>query len=88
MANSNSAAKRARQNETRRDRHRARRTATRSAVRAVRVAAEDGNEGQYNELLSAAFSSLDRAAKTGAMHTGTANRTKRRLAALGPKIAS
>jgi small subunit ribosomal protein S20 len=88
MANSNSAAKRARQNTTRRDRHRARRTETRSVVRAVRTAADEGNQEQYKELLSAAFSSLDRAAKTGAMHTGTANRTKRRLAALGPKIAS
>lgn len=88
MANSLSAAKRARQNTKRRDRNRARRTATRGVVASVRVAAEEGNEEQYKANLSAAYSALDRAAKTGAMDTGTADRTKRRLAALGAKMAS
>jgi small subunit ribosomal protein S20 len=86
MANSISAAKRARQNEKRRDRHRARRTLTRTAVRSVRIAAEEGNEEQYKTNLSAAYSALDRAAKTGAIPTGAADRTKRRLAALGCKL--
>lgn len=88
MANSNSAEKRARQNTKRRDRNRARRTATRGVVSNVRVAAAEGNEEQYNESLSAAYSALDRAAKTGAMPTGAADRTKRRLAALGAKMGS
>lgn len=88
MANSISAAKRARQNTKRRDRNRARRTATRGVVSSVRAAAEEGNEEQYKADLSAAYSALDRAAKTGAMPTGTADRTKRRLAALGSKISA
>ena len=87
MANSNSAAKWARQNTKRRDRHRARRTATRGAVRLVRTTAAEGDEEGYKEALRVAFSALDRAAKTGAIHTGTADRTKRRLAALGATIA-
>ena len=36
---------------------------------------------------SEAFSALDRAAKMGAIHTGKADRTKRRLAALTAKSA-
>ncbi|MEX0782999.1 MAG: 30S ribosomal protein S20 [Dehalococcoidia bacterium] len=83
MANSKSAIKRWHQSLKRRDRNRARRTAARSAVRTLResVAAGD-DEAKVTAALSAAFSSLDRAAKTGSIHTGKADRTKGRLAAL------
>ena len=37
--------------------------------------------------LSAAFSALDRAAKKGAIHTGKADRSQRRLAALVAKAS-
>jgi len=82
MANSKSAIKRWHQSLRRRDRNRARRSNTRTAVRRLReaVAAQDA-EG-IKTLLPAAYSALDRAAKTGAIHTGAADRGKRRLAAL------
>ncbi|MGE5596385.1 MAG: 30S ribosomal protein S20 [Hyphomicrobiales bacterium] len=80
MANNKSALKRWRQSLKRRDRNRSRRSATRTAVRRVReaVAAREGETAATS--LSAAYSALDRAAKTGAIHTGKADRLKRRLA--------
>ena len=80
MANNKSAIKRWHQSLKRRDRNRATRSATRTAIRRVRELAGTGEGAQ--EALSAAYSALDRAAKKGAMHTGAADRTKRRLAAL------
>ncbi len=82
MANSKSAIKRWHQSLKRRDRNRARRTAARSAVRTLREAVVAGDGKLAAEALSAAFSTLDRAAKTGSIHTGKADRTKSRLARL------
>lgn len=82
MANNKSAIKRWHQSLKRRDRNRSRRTAARSAVRTLREAVGGGDEKQINDALSEAFSTLDRAAKSGAIHTGKADRTKGRLARL------
>ena len=86
MANKQSALKRWRQSLKRRARHRATRTEARSVVRHVREAASAGDEEQYQAALREAYSVLDRAAKKGAIPSGKADRSKRRLAALGAKI--
>ncbi len=82
MANNKSAIKRWHQSLKRRDRNRTRRTIARSAVRNVREAVADGDSEAAATSLSAAYSALDRAARRGAIHTGKADRQKRRLAAL------
>lgn len=85
MAHHKSAIKRWHQSLRERDRNRARRTLARSSVRRLREAVEAGDETGVKEALTAAYSALDRAAKQGAMHTGKADRTKRRLAAFATK---
>lgn len=85
MANHKSAIKRWHQSLRERDRNRARRTLARSSVRRVREAAADGEAEVLKTSLSEAYSALDRAAKTNAIHTGKANRLKRRLATLAAK---
>lgn len=82
MANTRSAAKRARQALRRRMENRARRTAARTATRKVRDAAAAGDPETYEMALSRAYSLWDRAAKRGAIHARKADRYKRRLAAL------
>lgn len=77
--------KRWRQSLKRRTRHRATRSESRTAVRAAREAAAAGDGEAFNEALSEAYSVLDRAARKGAIPTGRADRTKRRLAALRPE---
>jgi len=82
MANTKSAIKRWHQSLKRRDRNRSRRTVARSAIRIVREAASTGaTEAELSALLATAYSALDTAAKRGAIHTGNADRRKRRLAA-------
>jgi small subunit ribosomal protein S20 len=88
MANTKSALKRWHQSLRRRDRNRARRTLSRSAVRNVRQSAATGDEAVTAESLSRAYSALDRAAKRGAIPTGKADRQKRRLAALVRKASA
>lgn len=86
MANNKSALKRWRQSLKRRDRNRARRSASRSAIRQAREIAADGGDAEATQAaLGRAYSALDRAAKTGAIHTGKADRLKRRLAAAASK---
>lgn len=82
MANNKSALKRWRQSIGRRDRNRSTRSAMRTQIRAVREAAAAGDEEAMKTALTSAFSSVDRAAKKGAIHTGKADRTKSRLAHL------
>jgi small subunit ribosomal protein S20 len=85
MANNKSAIKRWHQSLKRRDRNRATRSATRTTVRALREAVTGGDEAAIKTALSQAYSSLDTAAKKGSIHTGKADRTKRRLAALAAR---
>ncbi|HEY4668153.1 MAG TPA: 30S ribosomal protein S20 [Tepidiformaceae bacterium] len=83
MANNKSAIKRWHQSLKRRDRNRSTRSLARSAVRTLRETVADGAaQEEVKESLSRAYSALDRAAKKGAIHTGKADRQKRRLAAL------
>ncbi|MEO8539314.1 MAG: 30S ribosomal protein S20 [bacterium] len=87
MAHHKSAIKRWHQSLRERDRNRARRTLARGSVRRLREAAAAGDEAVMKTALSEAYSTLDRAAKMGAIHTGKADRTKKRLAALIAKSA-
>lgn len=87
MANHKSAIKRWKQSLKRRDRNRSTRSAARSAVRNLREAVASGQPGDVSTALRDAYSALDRAAKKGAIHTGKADRTKSRLAALVSKSA-
>jgi small subunit ribosomal protein S20 len=83
MANNKSALKRWHQSLKRRDRNRARRSTARSAVRKVREAVASGApEAEVKALVAGAYSALDRAAKSGSLHEGNADRRKSRLAAL------
>jgi small subunit ribosomal protein S20 len=89
MANSKSAIKRWHQSLKRRDRNRSRKTNARSAIRRVREAVAAGADtAEVNTLLASAYSALDRAAKTGAIHEGNANRRKSRLAAFAATQSS
>jgi small subunit ribosomal protein S20 len=88
MANKKSAEKRWHQSLKRRDRNRSRRSLMRTALRAVRESAAKGDGAATGSALAAAYSTLDRAAKTGAIHTGKADRLKRRVAALAAKSAA
>jgi small subunit ribosomal protein S20 len=85
MAHHKSAIKRWHQSLRERERNRARRTLARGSVRRLREAVADGDDKAAQEALAAAYSALDRAAKMGAIHTGRADRSKRRLAALASK---
>jgi small subunit ribosomal protein S20 len=80
MANSKSAIKRWHQSLKRRARNRSNRTIARTAVRDLRETVASSEDPA--KALSEAYSALDRAAKKGAIHTGKADRTKRRLARL------
>ena len=85
MANTRSAIKRWRQSVKRRTRNRATRSESRSAVREAREAAATGDGEAFGQALNQAYSVLDTAARKGAIPTGRADRTKRRLAALRPE---
>ena len=85
MANNKSAIKRWHQSLKRRDRNRSTRTLARNAVRHLRETVATGDADAVKAALSTAFSTLDRAAKKGAIHTGKADRQKSRLAALVAK---
>ena len=79
MANSESAKKRIRQTEKRRDRNRAHRSELRTEVKKLRQAVAGGDADRARELLPATLSIVDRSAKKGAIHKNAAARTKARL---------
>lgn len=87
MAHHKSAIKRWHQSLRERERNRARRTLARGSVRRLREAVSAGDDDATKAALAEAYSALDRAAKMGAIHTGKADRAKRRLAALTAKSA-
>ena len=87
MAQSKSAKKRNRQNETHRLRNRSRLSRTRTAVKTVVKAATSASSGaasadraQAEALYRRAASELDRAARHRVVHPNAAARTKSRLA--------
>ena len=74
-----SAAKRQRQNGTRRLRNRAVRSRMRTAIRSF-VDSLDGDQAEAVEQLGHAVCAVDKAASKGVVHKRTAARYKRRLA--------
>ena len=78
MPNIRSAAKRARQDEHRRERNRRSRSAARTAVKKARVLIEESDPGAGQAVQTAAVA-LDRAAQRGAIHANNAARRKSRL---------
>jgi len=80
MANTKSAAKRARQTIKRSDRNRAVTSNIRTKLKQVRTAVAEGDKESAASRLKSTVSALDRAAKAGRVHRNTANRQKSRLA--------
>ena len=78
MANHKSALKRARQNEDRRLRNRATKTRVKNVVKEV-LAPAQGTEEKSPDVLKAAQSIIDKAAKQGVIHKKTAARKISRL---------
>ena len=86
MANTKSAAKRARQNEGRADANKRVTTTVKTQLRLIRAAVTAGKKSEALALIPKVSSALDKAAKTGRIHRNKANRHKgdlaRQLAAL------
>ena len=86
MANTKSAAKRARQNEGRAEANQRVTTVVKSQLRQIRAAVAAGKKSEALALIPKVSSALDKAAKTGRIHRNKANRHKgdlaRQLAAL------
>ena len=80
MANIKSQIKRNRQNEAARERNKAVRTRTKSAVRRFNEALEAGDADAAQEAYAAAASALDKAADRNVIHGNAASRRKSRLA--------
>jgi small subunit ribosomal protein S20 len=80
VANSISARKRIRQNETRRTRNRARKAALKTETGKLLDAIHDGKVDQAEQLLSAVTKTLDQTAAKGTLHRNTVARRKSRLA--------
>jgi small subunit ribosomal protein S20 len=87
MANTKSAAKRARQTERRTLMNRRVLSSGKNSLKAVRGAVKAGKKDEARKLVQAFASTVDKAAKTGRLHKNAANRHKsnaaRALAALG-----
>jgi small subunit ribosomal protein S20 len=79
MANTESAEKRHRQSQARRERNRARKSALRTAIKKVRSAVEAGDSATAKKLLPETLSLLDRTASRGVIHANQAARSKSRL---------
>ncbi len=80
MANIQSAIKRTRQNEKRRDRNTAMKSAMRTAMKSVEVNVENNDLEGAKEAFSLATKRLDKAASKNAIHKNTAARYKKNLA--------
>ena len=80
MANTASAAKRARQTIKRTARNRKVKVAVKLELKTIRAAIAGGKKDEAKSLLSKVSAVLDNAAKTGRVHKNKANRHKRDLA--------
>jgi small subunit ribosomal protein S20 len=81
MPNSPSAKKRLRQSIERRDRNRAKKSAIRTAIRAVREAVQAGDVAKADEAFKLAAKRLDRAGAQRVLHPNKTSRLKSRLSA-------
>ncbi len=79
MANIKSAKKRILISKRDYDMNRAVRSLMRTSIKKFQLAVADGNKEDAENLLKAAFSSIDKAAKKGVIHKNQANRRKARL---------
>lgn len=79
MANIRSALKRIRQNERRRLRNAAARSAVRSAVKGVRATLSEGSADEARAQLARTTRLLDKAVTKGVLHKNAAARRKSRL---------
>lgn len=79
MANHESSKKRMRQTEKRTDRNKHVRTLTRTLVKRVRVAIEQGDKGAAQGALALAVRQIDRAVSKGLYHRRTGSRYISRL---------
>jgi small subunit ribosomal protein S20 len=79
MPNHKSAIKRVRQNEKRRIRNRHIMSTTRTFLKRVRAAIENGDAGAAQEALPSAVNALNRAVTKGIMHRNQASRKISRL---------
>jgi small subunit ribosomal protein S20 len=80
MANTKSAAKRARQTVRRTARNRKVKATIKGELKGIRAAIAGGKKAEATKLLSEVSSVLDRAAKTGRVHKNKVNRHKSDLA--------
>jgi len=81
MANTRSAAKRARQTAVRTLRNKATKTFMRTRRRKLLEAIEAGDKEAAEKALREAFSSMDKAVKTNVIHRNVSSRSKSRLSA-------
>ena len=88
MPHTKSAVKRVRQNERRRLRHKARRSATRTQIKKFLAAAEAGGRELAEKEFRLAVSAVDKAAKAGIFHRNKAARLKAKLAARLSRVAA
>jgi len=79
MPNIESAKKRMRQNEIRRDRNRQRRSQMRTEVKKFRQLLSEQKMDEARELLKDVYAVIDRSAQKGVIHSNTAARYKSRL---------
>lgn len=79
MPNIKSAKKRVKLTERNNDRNVSIKSSMRTAVRAVREAAEAGNTDEAKIKLSLAYQAVDKAAKKNIIHKNAANRLKSRM---------
>lgn len=83
-----SAKKALRQTERRRVRNLAKKTAFKKALKDVRKLLPPGKIEEAKKLMPAAYKALDKAAKTGVIKKGKANRLKSRLAKRFAKVTA
>ena len=88
MANTKSAAKRARQTVTRTKQNRRVQGAVKAQVKAIRIAIKAGVKATAAAAAPKLASILDKAAKTGRIHKNKANRLKSRAARAIGKLAA
>jgi small subunit ribosomal protein S20 len=79
LANHKSAIKRARQNEERRLRNRARKTRMKNVIRSLEEAISSNSKETAVEALKSAISVIDTTASKGVIHKNTASRKVARL---------
>ena len=88
MANTKSAQKRVRSNARKTAQNVAIKSEVRTLVKSVRALATEGKKDEAAKALNQASSALDKAAKRGAIHKGTASRRKSILAKAVQSIAA